>query len=1367
MFKSRIIEFVLNPKRVVFFLFSSIIFTAFILVNASRMQVHAAPGINQTINFQGKVVNSNGTNVTDGEYTFVFRIYNVSTGGTHLWTETQSNVQVTAGVFRVALGSTTAITGVDFNTDSLYLGINFNSDGEMTPRVRFATVPYAFNAEKVAGLTVTNTTGTFTLTDGKTLTVSNTLGLSGTDGTTFTFPTGSGTVVTLDATQALSNKSFTSTVTFDGITTDITTDTNESLTIAANGTGNVLIQSGSGGQAALVVDKTGLGDIFSASVSGVTKFTIENDGIASSSAGFVINAAGNIQTTNNQTLTLGGDTTGNIVLWSRSGSGYIGINNVNPASALDLSGSFRVRNTADATDYFEVASGNTLTTLTRTTNGSTLGSVSIDSSGTLSAEGLTAASSLTISNFIQNGGILFANSSGSVSQTLAGSTGQCFKGGTSPTWGECGGSNWVLNSSTGVLSPINNTLDLLMGGTSTQSAKFSVLGIAGADTPVASVSATSGSYQDKGIYLSGDGSLQSVRRNTLTVGGSTTGDIAFKPGNASTPTLYLATNGAVGFNGSFGSAMNCLVSNGTGSAPSWGSCLTGTGTNFFTLNASQGIMYPVNETLDILVGSTASSTAEFAVRGIAVGTNPTASISATSGSNSGNGITIAGDGSIQTMRNNTLTIGGNTTGNINLMPGNGSGRVAVNNNAVVTTTSLTSSDGSGVTSSGSGFEASGDNIGLLQGCSDDQVLKWNESSAVWECGSDRATVNIVKAVDETLASSTTLQDDNELLFAVAASETWSVQVGYIYTTGGSSSPDIRVALNAPAGATCTYGTANISHAGNLAAGEAGTCNTAITIATTATGEKSGLLGGSVVNGANTGNIAFRWAQGTSNATSTQVENGSYLIGFKVSGADLAEVYYATQSGILPGDVVALDPARRAGVILSGGMNDPNVLGIVATKPGIVMGEADVGSGVPVMVALSGRVPVKVTDENGKVMPGDYLVASSRPGYAMRATRAGPIIGQALTAQVLDGAGEVIAFVKNGYFNGDISKELLPFESGDEFEFYQNRTPAILSYLMRQRGNGPPGGFQVNLSEIYTDRLIAGLEIVTPRIFAGEADIGTIRVNQASVSGVLVVDTIKARRIEGLEFESDVGYVTADLGVSELDIGKIVQNQEELQLQMASLSAKLERMDSVNLLSTVDGGENDFVTVRNLVSFGTTTLSEVSVMEHLTIGNGSTLTIGRNSINTIGDDLSLQDLRQGAINFLGGLIAFSSDGRAVFSEDTEFEKNVTVRGVLSASTVNAASLTIPQGEVRVLSDTEVEATAAAGLVVINKDKDYVKIYNPLIRQTSFIFVTPKTKTSRTLFLLEQVEARNEEKGYFVVGSDRETDEDIKFNYLIVN
>jgi hypothetical protein len=35
------------------------------------------------------------------------------------------------------------------------------------------------------------------------------------------------------------------------------------------------------------------------------------------------------------------------------------------------------------------------------------------------------------------------------------------------------------------------------------------------------------------------------------------------------------------------------------------------------------------------------------------------------------------------------------------------------------------------------------------------------------------------------------------------------------------------------------------------------------------------------------------------------------------------------------------------------------------------------------MALAGRVPVKVTTENGAIGVGDMLVASSKPGYAMR------------------------------------------------------------------------------------------------------------------------------------------------------------------------------------------------------------------------------------------------------------------------------------------------------------------------------------------------------------------------------------------------
>jgi hypothetical protein len=50
------------------------------------------------------------------------------------------------------------------------------------------------------------------------------------------------------------------------------------------------------------------------------------------------------------------------------------------------------------------------------------------------------------------------------------------------------------------------------------------------------------------------------------------------------------------------------------------------------------------------------------------------------------------------------------------------------------------------------------------------------------------------------------------------------------------------------------------------------------------------------------------------------------------------------------------------------------------------------------LALAGRVPVKVSAENGKIQPGDLLVASSTPGHAMRAPKnpaAGTVIGKAL------------------------------------------------------------------------------------------------------------------------------------------------------------------------------------------------------------------------------------------------------------------------------------------------------------------------------------------------------------------------------------
>ena len=170
----------------------------FVLVRIGILPVQAAVGINKQINFQGKVTNSDGTNVTNGSYTFVFSLYTASSGGVAVWTETKS-LTVTDGVFRTALGDTQALPGsVDFNSNNIYLGVNFNSDGEMTPRIQFTAAPYAFNSDTLDGLDSSSflrsdtsaayTAGTLTFNTGTTLSVNGDLAVGD---TSVTFSAGS------------------------------------------------------------------------------------------------------------------------------------------------------------------------------------------------------------------------------------------------------------------------------------------------------------------------------------------------------------------------------------------------------------------------------------------------------------------------------------------------------------------------------------------------------------------------------------------------------------------------------------------------------------------------------------------------------------------------------------------------------------------------------------------------------------------------------------------------------------------------------------------------------------------------------------------------------------------------------------------------------------------------------------------------------------------------------------------------------------------------------------------------------------------------------------------------------------------------
>ena len=139
--------------------------------------------------------------------------------------------------------------------------------------------------------------------------------------------------------------------------------------------------------------------------------------------------------------------------------------------------------------------------------------------------------------------------------------------------------------------------------------------------------------------------------------------------------------------------------------------------------------------------------------------------------------------------------------------------------------------------------------------------------------------------------------------------------------------------------------------------------------------------------------------------------------FTPSGADLAEVYYADE-GIAPGSLVALDPQAAGFVLPSTLPYQSGLMGVVSTDPGILLRESENNPGEPIEVALVGRVPVRVSIENGMITAGDYLTSSHVAGVAMKATEPGTVVAQALEDYDGDGEGTIMALLKSTYIFGD-------------------------------------------------------------------------------------------------------------------------------------------------------------------------------------------------------------------------------------------------------------------------------------------------------------------------------------------------------------
>lgn len=137
---------------------------------------------------------------------------------------------------------------------------------------------------------------------------------------------------------------------------------------------------------------------------------------------------------------------------------------------------------------------------------------------------------------------------------------------------------------------------------------------------------------------------------------------------------------------------------------------------------------------------------------------------------------------------------------------------------------------------------------------------------------------VIKPADESITSSTTLQNDDDLFFSVAASASYALD-GYLLTSGATTGTgDLKIDWTVPASTTMKYTSFGVTTTGPAVQYEA-TANlssTARSIGTNGSADMGVNLRAVIITSTTAGTVQLRWAQNTSIATATILRAGSWL-----------------------------------------------------------------------------------------------------------------------------------------------------------------------------------------------------------------------------------------------------------------------------------------------------------------------------------------------------------------------------------------------------------------------------------------------------------------------------------------------------------
>lgn len=287
-------------------------------------------------------------------------------------------------------------------------------------------------------------------------------------------------------------------------------------------------------------------------------------------------------------------------------------------------------------------------------------------------------------------------------------------------------------------------------------------------------------------------------------------------------------------------------------------------------------------------------------------------------------------------------------------------------------------------------------------------------------------------------------------------------------------------------------------------------------------------------------------------------------------------------------------------------------------------------------------------------------------------------------------------------------------------------------------------------------------------FSGQviADSLTIK-NDATVAGILNAKEVKSDNITAIQNLLDqTASDSSKLSTSINDIQGLLADIQNQPLPNLANQTNLTNLITDNL--TVTGNANLYnASISNSLLVGTTFIDQNSIvslaselklssLSTVNLFDGAVIITKDGKITTSGEVIAQNGIRTNEIKPL------TNDGQVSINNLTI--DNLTINNISTNSAIIAASDNFTQNGI--FAPAIETATASAGLGILPENSSEVVIYNSHISPSSLIYLTP-TSSSPINTQLTVVQKEITGKQYFKVAIDSPVNQDIKFNWLIVN